>query len=112
MNALVPAGLYHTADPALVSAVSGGIGCDSPRWKGEEPVTRMPKESMWSNHPHREGPNGNISADRDFCDAERGDFTLDGISPCLPGHHPSRDDRGLIGAFGQGCGVIATERTT
>lgn len=52
------------------------------------------------------GINGNFTADPLFCDAERGDFTLDAASPCLdaPGC-------GQIGAYGQGCaaGTIAVD---
>jgi hypothetical protein len=55
---------------------------------------------------------GNFSLDPLFCDAENGDYTLDGCSPCLPGNHPHGVDCGLIGALGQGCGATAVEETT
>jgi hypothetical protein len=55
---------------------------------------------------------GNFSADPLFCDAENGDYTLDGSSPCLPGNHPDGVDCGLIGAFEQGCGAIPVQETT
>ncbi len=48
---------------------------------------------------------GNFSADPLFCDAANGDYTLNAESPCLPGHNPGGVDCGLVGAFGQGCGL-------
>lgn len=48
---------------------------------------------------------GNFSADPLFCDAPNADYTLDGNSPCLPGHNHGGVDCGLIGARGAGCGV-------
>jgi predicted outer membrane repeat protein len=54
------------------------------------------------------GVNGNFSADPLFCDLEAGDLRLKSDSPCLPGQHPEGYDCGLIGAFGEGCGVSAT----
>ena len=55
---------------------------------------------------------GNFSEDPLFCDAEEGDYTLDGCSPCLPGNHPHGVDCGLIGALGQGCGATVVEATS
>lgn len=49
---------------------------------------------------------GNFSADPLFCDREQ--YAIDAISPCLPGNHPNGVDCGLIGALGQGCGVLPT----
>jgi hypothetical protein len=46
------------------------------------------------------GVEGNISEDPLFCDPEKGDFTLQSGSPCLPGHNP---ECGLIGAWPIGC---------
>jgi hypothetical protein len=51
---------------------------------------------------------GNFSLDPLFCDAENGDYRLDGNSPCLPGNHPDGVDCGLIGALGWGCGTLPT----
>jgi len=48
------------------------------------------------------GTNGNISADPLFCDAENGDFTIAGQSPCAPVGAP---ECGLIGAWPVGCEV-------
>jgi hypothetical protein len=42
-----------------------------------------------------------------FCDEEAEDFTLHENSPCLP---PNSLGCGLIGAYPQGCGVIAVDR--
>jgi hypothetical protein len=52
------------------------------------------------------GVNGNFSADPVFCDAGSGDFTLNGLSPCLPGRHPDGAPCGLIGAEEAGCGSV------
>ncbi len=41
-----------------------------------------------------------------FCDPEAEDFTVDANSPCLPENSLGC---GLIGAFGQGCGIISVE---
>jgi hypothetical protein len=51
----------------------------------------------------QEGQNGNICADPLFCDADGGNFTLHGSSPCLAGHHPEGYDCGLMGAWPVGC---------
>jgi hypothetical protein len=61
------------------------------------------------------GINGNFSADPLFCGPMDGStpmivsdasaLTLHADSPCLPGNHPDGEDCGLIGAYGQGCGV-------
>lgn len=56
--------------------------------------------------------NGNFSADPLFCGIGEGNFTLDGMSPCLPGRHPRGDDCGLIGARDRGCGVTAATPVT
>lgn len=48
------------------------------------------------------GTNGNLDLDPLFCDAAAGDYTLDGLSPCLAVNNPS----GVrIGAHGWGCGA-------
>jgi hypothetical protein len=39
-----------------------------------------------------------------FCDPENGDVTLSPLSPCLP---PNSLGCGLIGALGEGCGVVS-----
>jgi len=52
------------------------------------------------------GVDGNFSGHPLFCDAPSGDFALAANSPCLTGNHPDEYDCGLIGAFGQGCGII------
>jgi hypothetical protein len=44
-----------------------------------------------------------------FCDREGGDFRLMSDSPCLP---ENSGTCGLIGAFGQGCGTVAVERSS
>jgi hypothetical protein len=44
--------------------------------------------------------------DPEFCDPEEGDWTVHGTSPCLPANSLGC---GLIGVFGEGCGVITTE---
>jgi predicted outer membrane repeat protein len=41
-----------------------------------------------------------------LCDPEKGDFTVSAESPCLP---PNSAGCGLIGALGQGCGMISVE---
>jgi hypothetical protein len=41
-----------------------------------------------------------------FCDPEGGDFTLEPISPCLPANSLGC---GLIGALGEGCGIVSIE---
>jgi hypothetical protein len=51
---------------------------------------------------------GNFSADPLFCNAPNDDYTLDGNSPCLPGHNPDGVDCGLVGARGWGCGTLPT----
>ncbi len=55
----------------------------------------------------QEGVDGNFSAHPLLCDPRGGDFTLAANSPCLPGNHPNGDDCGLIGALGEGCGVMS-----
>ncbi|MBU2502139.1 right-handed parallel beta-helix repeat-containing protein [bacterium] len=50
------------------------------------------------------GTNDNIHADPVFCDVYDDDFTLGGISPCLPGKSECGQ---LIGALGEGCVVSA-----
>ena len=47
-----------------------------------------------------------FEADPLFCDPDNGNFELSSQSPCLP---PASGDCGLIGAFGQGCGIISIE---
>jgi hypothetical protein len=44
--------------------------------------------------------------DPEFCDAENHDFTVSVDSPCLPEYSGGC---GLIGAFGEGCGVISVD---
>jgi hypothetical protein len=58
--------------------------------------------------PDQTGLNGNISAHPLFCNASGGDYSLADNSPCLSGNHPGGGGCGLMGAFGQGCTVIAT----
>jgi hypothetical protein len=58
--------------------------------------------------PDQTGLNGNFSADPLFCEPLEGDYTLNILSPCLPGRHPYGASCGLIGAFGVGCEVVAT----
>jgi hypothetical protein len=50
-----------------------------------------------------------VEADPLFCSPEKGDFTVDANSPCLPGHIPNC---GLIGVFGEGCGTISVAPTS
>jgi hypothetical protein len=52
------------------------------------------------------GVDGNFSGDPRFCDPVGGDFHLMTGSPCLPENSGAC---GLIGAFGQGCGVVSVE---
>jgi hypothetical protein len=47
-----------------------------------------------------------VFADPLFCDPDMRDFTVSVESPCLPEHS---NGCGLIGAFGEGCGVISVE---
>ena len=47
-----------------------------------------------------------FEADPLFCDPDNGDFELSSQSPCLP---PASGDCGLIGAFGEGCGIVSVE---
>jgi len=49
------------------------------------------------------GVNGNISADPLFCDPARGDYSLEGFSPCLPYNNNCYV---VMGAYGLGCGTI------
>ncbi|MFN8177684.1 MAG: right-handed parallel beta-helix repeat-containing protein [bacterium] len=52
-----------------------------------------------------------IEADPWFCDTAANDFTVNAASPCLPGNgNPSCTE--LIGAWGQGCGVVSVEPST
>jgi hypothetical protein len=44
--------------------------------------------------------------DPEFCDPEDGDLTLSPLSPCLP---PNSLGCGLIGALGEGCGIVSIE---
>jgi len=53
--------------------------------------------------------NGNIFEDPLFCDPESGDFALAADSPCLPVFNSCGV---LMGAFGEGCGPVATETTS
>jgi hypothetical protein len=39
-----------------------------------------------------------------FCDPENADLTLSPLSPCLP---PNSLGCGLIGALGEGCGIVS-----
>ena len=58
------------------------------------------------------GISGNFSADPLFCDAGRGDYSIDAISPCAAGNHPTGYDSCLIGALDVGCGCPSTEPST
>jgi hypothetical protein len=52
------------------------------------------------------GINGNISVDPLFCDADASDYTLAGLSPCLP----SNNDCGVqMGAYSVGCDVTGVD---
>jgi len=55
------------------------------------------------------GAGGNFSADPQYCDALAGDFALNEGSPCGPA---GNDCGTLIGAFGVGCGSVATESSS
>lgn len=48
-----------------------------------------------------------VHIDPMFCNAPNLDFSLSAFSPCLPGGIPTCD---LIGAWGQGCGVISVSQ--
>ncbi len=54
------------------------------------------------------GLNGNFSMKPLFCDSWSDDFSIHGLSPCLPGNHPFSEDCGLIGALGFGCNFVGT----
>lgn len=41
-----------------------------------------------------------------YCSSDEGDFTVSGNSPCLP---KNSNGCGLIGAWGEGCGVVSVE---
>jgi hypothetical protein len=60
----------------------------------------------WQGIEDQTGLNGNVVADPLFCDAGGGVYTVATNSPCLPDHS---NVCGLIGAFGQGCGVVSIE---
>jgi predicted outer membrane repeat protein len=47
-----------------------------------------------------------FEADPLFCDPDNGNFELSSQSPCLP---PASGDCDLIGAFGEGCGIVSIE---
>ena len=50
------------------------------------------------------GANGNFSMEPLFCDAPRGNLTLESCSPCLPGSHPDGYAcNEIIGAYDLGC---------
>lgn len=57
------------------------------------------------------GVNGNISEDPLFCDAQAGDLTLHGDSPCAPFSLPN-PECDLIGAWPVGCGPTPATSTT
>lgn len=115
--------IYHSGEATILlegniiaGAGGGGYGVvvEGP---GDPPQIRC--NDVWGHTdggyagiPDPTGTAGNFSLDPLFCSPESGDFTLDGSSPCLPGRHPKGADCDLIGAFGQGCGAIAAERTT
>jgi hypothetical protein len=49
-----------------------------------------------------------LVADPMFCDVSASDFHVNAASPCIPGNgYPSCTE--LIGAYGQGCGVLSVE---
>ena len=50
-----------------------------------------------------------IEADPLFCSPETGNFTVQGNSPCLPGHF---GNCGLIGVYGEGCGAVSVDPTS
>lgn len=56
-----------------------------------------------------DGVNGNFSADPLFCDGADADYSLQSVSPCLPGQHGGVSC-GLIGAFDIGCGPTVLVR--
>jgi hypothetical protein len=61
---------------------------------------------FWDNPPgYTPGPTDRI-VDPLLCDPAGGDFRLRGGSPCLP---EGSIGCGLIGAFGEGCGVISVD---
>ncbi len=49
----------------------------------------------------------NISCNPRFCAPERGDYRLTSTSCCLPAHNPA-GNKGLVGAWGLGCGANAS----
>jgi hypothetical protein len=52
-----------------------------------------------------------LQADPMFCAPAANDFTVNAISPCLPGFgHPSCGER--IGAWGEGCGTVSVRPST
>lgn len=53
------------------------------------------------------GQDGNIQAAPAFCNASGADYRLDEASPCAP-FTPPNPQCDLIGAFGVGCGSVAT----
>ncbi len=55
------------------------------------------------------GVDGNISADPMFCNPNAGNFSINANSPCSPANSECGE---LIGAFGIGCGLTATQETS
>jgi hypothetical protein len=52
-----------------------------------------------------------LQADPMFCNPSAKDFTVNAISPCLPGFgHPSCTEQ--VGAWGPGCGAVGVEATS
>ena len=90
------------------SVVGEGVACDS-----SNTITFFCSDIYgnaggdWNEHiADQLGPSlGNISGAPLFCDPGNGDLTLDANSPCLPNGISNLCGQ-LIGAFGEGCGVV------
>jgi hypothetical protein len=61
-------------------------------------------DSNYSGIADQTGINGNISLNPLFCNINNEDYSLDSLSPCLPGHILNSCST-LIGALGVGCGL-------
>ncbi|RKZ12191.1 hypothetical protein DRQ50_12345, partial [bacterium] len=58
----------------------------------------------WGGMADPTGTGGNISADPEFCDVAGGKFDIKATSPCDADHSAGC---GLIGALGDGCGIVS-----
>ncbi len=94
----------------IIVRAGTGVACDV----GSSPLIEC-NDVFQVTYPYtgcgeQTGLKGNISVDPEFCGIDdSGNYFLQSDSPCAPGNHPGGYPCGLIGAFGENCGIVQTE---